>query len=461
MNEKIVIYHTNDIHSHFRYWPRIEREIKRRRNIHKNLKESVFVFDIGDFIDRFHPFTEGTLGKGNAQMLNECGYDAVTIGNNEGITLPHEDLQSLYRDAEFDCIVANLYTKDGKRPDWAKPYHIYQTEKGTNIGVVGVTINFTNFYEPLNWNVTNPFDELRALIPFLRSRVDLLIVLSHLGLSDDERMAAEFPEIDIVLGAHTHHVLPEGKPVNNSLLCCTGKYGMNLGKVEIFLDENKQVAEKRAELIPSAQLEPVEDEEFFDDTLYKLGKELLQQPVACLPDKLETDWFQETELNYLLCSSLTEWCNADCSFINAGVLLDDLPAGIVTEYDVHRICPHPINPCTVKLSGRELKEVLIQTEDDKYTTLEIKGFGFRGEIFGKVIYDNISIDGKGSSAKIRINGEDIRMDRIYRVATLDMFTFARFYPPVTRAEKEFFLPEFLRDLLKWKLSKLYPVKTGK
>src|SRR5690606_19037857 len=144
---------------------------------------------------------------------------------------------------------------------------------------------------------------------------------------------------------------------------------------------------------------------------------------------------------------------ADCSFLNAGVLLDDLQAGIVTEYDVHRICPHPLNPCTVELSGAELKELLVQTVDDQYMTLQFKGFGFRGEIFGKIIYDQISITEEGSNIQIEIRDEMLDMDRIYKVATLDMFTFGRFYPSLTRAKKRFFLPEFLRDLLKHSLSK--------
>ena len=44
--------------------------------------DAFFLFDIGDNVDRSHPFTEGTKGKGNIQLLNEAGYDAVTIGNN-------------------------------------------------------------------------------------------------------------------------------------------------------------------------------------------------------------------------------------------------------------------------------------------------------------------------------------------------------------------------------------------
>ena len=128
MNEKIIIYHTNDLHSHFEYWPRIHEEVTRQRKKHIERKESFFLFDAGDHIDRFHPFTEAFLGKGNVRLLNKSGYNAVTIGNNEGITLDHEGLFTLYQDAEFDCLLANLYLKNGNRPEWAKPYRIYETE---------------------------------------------------------------------------------------------------------------------------------------------------------------------------------------------------------------------------------------------------------------------------------------------------------------------------------------------
>ena len=116
MDEKIIIYHTNDVHSHFNNWPRIKQELKKQREIHRAANETMLTFDIGDHIDRFHPYTEALLGKGNIRMLNESGFDGITIGNNEGITLAHEDLFDLYDEAEFDCIVANLYQEDGKRP---------------------------------------------------------------------------------------------------------------------------------------------------------------------------------------------------------------------------------------------------------------------------------------------------------------------------------------------------------
>ena len=85
--ETIHIFHTNDVHSHLQYWPRMQGFLEAQRTFLAQLGEASFLFDIGDFIDRSNLYTEATLGKGNVSLLNEAQYDVVTIGNNEGITL--------------------------------------------------------------------------------------------------------------------------------------------------------------------------------------------------------------------------------------------------------------------------------------------------------------------------------------------------------------------------------------
>jgi len=458
MIENIYLYHTNDIHSHFDYLPRIHKEIERRRLGHIERKESMFLFDIGDHLDRFHPLTEATLGKENVKFLNEGRYDAVTIGNNEGITLSHHDLDQLYSEAKFDCLLANLYKMDGTRPNWAQPYQIYETLYGTKIGVIGVTVNYTNFYEPLYWKITDPFEEIKNILPIVKEQSDIIVILSHLGLSEDERMAEEFQDIDIILGAHTHHVLENGKMINDTLVCCTGKYGDHLGVVNIYFDKEKnKIVEKNAALIASKDLPVQEYEEQMKTDLYLKGKELLQSEVCYLPERLEVNWFKENELIQLLCEALTEWCQADCSFVNAGVLLQGLNQGIITEFDIHNICPHPINPCKVTLTGSELKEILVQIKKDEYASLEFIGLGFRGKVMGTMIFDQIEMSGEGSQVQIKIKGEELQPNQTYSLATIDLLTFARFYPQFTRNEKHFYLPEFIRDVLKWKLTKTYPI----
>lgn len=71
--------------------------------------EEVLLFDIGDACDRVHPLTEATNGKANIELLNQVPFDAVTIGNNEGIGNDKRQLDELYDDAEFPVVLANLY----------------------------------------------------------------------------------------------------------------------------------------------------------------------------------------------------------------------------------------------------------------------------------------------------------------------------------------------------------------
>lgn len=445
--ENIHIYHTNDIHSHLERWPRIQELLNTRKETHQKQGEEVFLFDIGDFIDRWHPFSEGTKGKGNIDLLNESGFSAVTIGNNEGINLSFEDLDHLYSSAKFDVLVANLYQKGKIHPLWLKPFEIYETKSGTRIAVIGITAPFSHLYELLGWELTDPFVELKEWIPVLKENSDAIIVLSHLGLNDDERIAEEFPEIDVILGGHTHHVLLEGKQAGRTLIGAAGKFGNYVGHVTLNVDKQKIIRSKKSVLYDVNELPAVKDEQEYADSFVLKGKELLTQKVISLAEPLMSDPFQETKLSLMLCQALREWCKADCAFLNAGLLLGPL-AGDVTTYDLLSICPHPINPCKIELTGEELKEVLLLSKNTDWPFRQIKGLGFRGTVMGIMVYDQIII----KNEVIFIDGLELDIKGTYTLALPDMFTFGYFFPELYKSQhKQYFLPEFLRDLLKWKL----------
>ncbi|MEH7501259.1 bifunctional UDP-sugar hydrolase/5'-nucleotidase [Neobacillus drentensis] len=445
--ETIHIYHTNDVHSHLENWPRIKQFLAERQERHHQKEEDVFLFDIGDFIDRWHPFTEATRGKGNIGLLNESQYTAVTIGNNEGVNLPFDDLNELYVNAQFDVLLANLYQQNGEYPNWVKPYKVYRTKKGTRVGVIGLTAHFAHLYGLLGWKLTEPTAELKIWIEQVKEESDVIILLSHLGLHEDESIAAEFPEIDVILGSHTHHFLENGKLVGESLLGAAGKYGYFVGKVTLNLNEQKTITNKEAVLYDNKELPPVKNEQKQIEAYLTKGKTLLYQKVTTLTKPLNNELFRETEFSLMLCRALRDWCNTDCAMINAGLLLGPL-SGDVTVYDLLTICPHPINPCVVELSGKELENVLWQTKDEALVHREIKGLGFRGTLLGIFVYDQISFD----EEIIFVAGTELDYERNYTLALPDMFTFGHFFKDVLpKKEKKYYLPEFLRDLLKWKL----------
>ncbi|MCM3231452.1 5'-nucleotidase C-terminal domain-containing protein, partial [Bacillus altitudinis] len=108
--------------------------------------------------------------------------------------------------------------------------------------------------------------------------------------------------------------------------------------------------------------------------------------------------------------------------MHAGVLLEALEAGVITKGDIHRVCPHPINPCVVELTGRQLEETVKRAFTKELRQLELKGFGFRGKVLGQMIFTGIEVDVTAESVhSITILGEKLRADQIYSIATLDMY----------------------------------------
>ncbi|MCR2823118.1 bifunctional metallophosphatase/5'-nucleotidase [Lederbergia panacisoli] len=451
MKEKIHIYHTNDLHSHFENWPKIQSFLAERKAFHEAAGEDVFIFDCGDFMDRWHPFTEGSMGKGNTQVLNEGYYNAVTIGNNEGITLPFQDLDGLYEEANFEVIVANLYLPEYKRPKWVQPYVIYKTKQGHKIGVTAVTTYYQKLYQLLGWELSEPFTELEMQINRMKDKTDMIIVLSHLGIHDDEKMTELFPQVDLILGAHTHHFFHEGNKVNHTMMAAAGKYGRFVGYIEVELMEKPLMIQPRlfeTDLLPS-----VKNEEIFVRELESVGKRQLDSRVAYLHNTLEFSWERPSSLANLLCEAIHEWCKPDCTLINSGLVLTQLQKGYVTKYDIHQMLPHPINPCNVELTGAQLKEVLLHSEDDGWSDLEVIGLGFRGSVMGAFVHYGVEIDKE--EQQVFIKGNPIDPEKTYTLGTTDMFTFGRFFPEIRRSEvKNYFMPEFLRDIMEWKLGRM-------
>lgn len=445
MLETIHLYHTNDVHSHFGYWPRIQKLLTERKKWHEEMGDSCYILDIGDFIDRSHIYTEATLGKGNIQLLNDGLYDAVTIGNNEGITLSKADLNDLYQEANFDVIVGNL-KHENNIPEWAKPFRIYKTTQGTKIGVIAATAEFRTYYEPLGWTIEEPLPVLQNIVNEIQPLVDVLLCMSHLGIQMDEQLAIQCPQIDVIFGSHTHHILHEGKIVGNTLLTGGGKFGFYVGHTEIHFDDQlKKIVQKKTELYKTSDLPPVHDEEQFDLALVKKGKALLSHPVFEADHYLNKEWYHHSALSRFFADGLLQFSKADCAMFNAGIFLKDIPKGIVTAYDVHQCLPHPINACVIEITGEKLKEVLeLAQKSLDWPRTELKGLGFRGVILGKILTYGCSLNSDG---ELFVNAKKASNSNVYKLVTLDMFTFGYFFPEFKNLPKTYLLPEFLRDIL--------------
>lgn len=455
MQEKLYLYYTNDLHSNFDQWPRVASFLKQETAKRNAANDSYWLIDIGDHVDRVDPIAEAFMGKANVALLNELDYDVVTIGNNEGITLPHEDLFHLYDDAGFHVVCANLESLDEKEPQWLQHTVKVKSIQGVRIGFIGLTAPFNAFYELLGWHVSSPYRVLDSYIQGLMDKTDMIVLLSHLGISEDQEIARRFPEIDVIIGGHTHHLLRTGEHVNNTIITAAGKHCAYVGEVILTWDhEKKQLVNKEAYATDVTHLaKDLRTEESLQQ-LNKRAGEILGEVVVHTDSPIEVGWFKETKIMQELTQTLREWAETDVAMLNAGLLLDEFPAGDITYADIHRICPHPINPCVVELKGDELLEVVRGSLAKSFTELKLKGFGFRGEVLGRMVFSGLAVDtavqedGERHVENVLFHNEPLDPDATYSVATADTFTFGRLLPEIAKSKnKRYMLPEFLRDLL--------------
>lgn len=457
--EKIEILHTNDLHSHLENWPKIRRYIQQKQKFAKQAQRTLWTFDLGDFSDRWHPLTEATFGKANVELMNSVHYTAVTLGNNEGVGNPKKDLQTLYTKAKFPVLLANLVDPTTqKAPLWTKEYEILETAAGTKVGVFGLTAAFPLTYTPNGWKILDPETVLPTLIQKLQPQVDILILLSHLGVGLEEKIARTYPEIQLILGSHTHHVFEKGKKVEQTLLGAAGKYGEYIGEVVLEIDQGK-IQHENAWLVKTSDLPEEKDDGEEIQSYYRGGQLLLQQQVlGNLPRDFSKDDMGTLSFVALALAAIQQKSGVPVGILNSGLFLKDLKKGLVTADDLHEALPHPMHLIKVTLRGKDFTRLILEMEKSRFFLQQfpIRGMGFRGKIFGEICYSGISFNQK--TREVSYLGEKIQPDKNYSLVTVDHFMFVPFFPTIELVgEVEFIFPEFLREVVGNYVATTYPI----
>lgn len=456
--EKIQIVHTNDLHSHFENFPKIKRFIEQARA--NNQADNFYLFDLGDAMDRAHPLSEATNGQANIEWMNPLHYDAVTIDNNEGLGNSQEHLLHLYEHANFPVILDNLYdNKTGKLAEFAKPYQIFTTKNDTKIGVIGLTAPYILTYPLLNWDIRLVQEMLPKSLAMLEEQnCDVIILLSHLGVSMDRMIAKKHPEIDVIIGSHSHHLFPKGEMDNGVLLAAAGKYGQHIGTIDLTIDDQKKVSAKSAFTTKTETLpEEPGDAEWIQQQFDKGEKLLDQAKIADLPVTLSSDYQGKNPIIEEALTAIQEYAQTDVAVLSSGLFLEDLPKGVVTQRNLHDVLSHAIHVMKTTMTGDKVWLLIMEMEKNRLflRNHQQRGMGFRGKIFGELVYRGITIDEKRN---VYINGAELNRNQEYTLALLDHYMFVPYFPLIeVVGDNQIMYPKFLRSVFGDYLNKKYPI----
>ncbi len=452
LKSRVTLLHTNDLHSHLEQAAQIAGYVKQTRR--QVSADELLLVDCGDFLDRARPETEGTGGTVNRSLIRAIGYDALLPGNNEGLTYTFEQLDSFYRDLSIPVVCANFRPlHSSRRVDWLTS-SLKIRKSGLNIGLIGLTAPFNDYYRLLGWHALDPIETAHAEVERLRGEVDILIVMSHLGLRMDEQLASLVPGIDLILGSHTHHLLEKPLYVGRTAISAAGKFGNHVGHLELFQGSSPDRILVHGGCFPTDGWQLDEEAVSIIETERERAKHRLSRVIAMLDEPLEWEPDKESPLSVLLAQAVRQRTGAEIALVNAGQFLGGLPAGEVTEETIHALCPSPINCCVMNLTGRELLQVMEESLLPEFYGMSIRGFGFRGNVLGTLCYDGLEAEidmDRGPYDRIvnvQAAGEPLDPDREYEIGTLDMFTFGVGHVSLKKGRNiRYLLPEFIRELL--------------
>lgn len=452
--EIIRILHTNDLHSHFETFPKIGRYLKKAQA--DTSVDEVYTFDAGDFMDRSHPLTDATEGQANIKLMNNFHYTAGTIGNNEGISNPHRVLEHLFDHVTYPIVLANLREENESMPQWAEGYKIITSKKGTRIALVGLTAAYPMTYGPNHWHIKMLKPTMDHVLTKIKGKYDVLIMITHIGRHMDHWLAENYPQIDLIIGGHSHDLIKNGEKINGVWITQTGKWGRYIGDIHLEL-ENHHVKKIVAQTMPTAAMSSRKEDEAVIQGYLDKGRHLLEErKVANLPEKFADD---KTAAIQASLDAIADFAHTEIAMLSSGLFLAPFKEGILTKYDLQKALPHPMHVVRSTLKGSDLWRLVMEIEKNRHYLdhFPLQGMSFRGKIFGQVYYKGIKVD--KLHRIVYVQGKEIDPNKEYQIASLDHYVLIPFFPTLAIVgDNEFLFPQFLREVVGSYLAKKYPIE---
>lgn len=397
---EIVILHTADIHGHVfnsglcgeaRHAGGLLRCAALIKSVRRKYPDAVLL-DIGDVFQGTAE-SRSTSGLLVAEIVNAMKYDGLVVGNHEfdwGV----ESLWKFYEKAGAKVLAADIFTAEAAhfthtglwpasnqhdlRPPGFQPFFIKNIQ-GARLAVIGLSNqHMPRWFKPDTLGNLLFFDSIAAVRGALTSvrtaKPDIVILAVHQGYRDwgdnpanrINEIAANFPELTAIIGAHTHNAVPM-EEINGILYTQAPPYGSSLGKIKIDFDvKQKRIIRRHAELLPADVSVPPEPELAARyDKVRRQTEEYLDEAIgsaACDHSPAPASAGQ-SRVQSLIASAVAARTGADA--VLHGALADaTIYAGKVRMRDVWRVVPYENNIGVANITADEIVEIL--AENSRY-----------------------------------------------------------------------------------------------
>ena len=428
--KKLTILHSNDMHGDF-----LAEEIDHNLvggvsllsgyiNKVRQEEENVLYAIAGDMFcgsiidSEFH-------GLSTIQIMNMLGPDIVTIGNHE-VDYGIAHLLFLEKCAEFPIINANLYLRTNHSRLF-DPYRVIEIG-GMKILFIGVLTEITLMKCKMD-KLVGTFVTLedaaeevgRICNAYNALDVDMTVLLTHIGLEEDKKLAALLDPawgVDMIIGGHSHDFLEAPEVVNGIPIVQAGTGTDQIGRFDLVIDTDKNaidsytwtpvpINDKNCPRDPSIE-EVIRT--YKDTTDEKYGR-ILTKFVRKLtaPSHIE-----ETEIGNLFADLLKDSLGVDIFFVASGSFRVKELGPVVTKGDFDQCFPFDDCAHLLHWTGAQLRHALLRMLRDESLAGEHTEF-YQVSHGLSFEYD----ENTHTLLKLEFEGEPVQDERVFTVGLQD------------------------------------------
>lgn len=403
--KKVVFLSVNDMHAAIDQFPRFGYMVDSLRQIYPDM----LLIGAGDnhsgnpindlFTPRGYPMTH---------LMNMVRFDYSVLGNHEFDT--RADLGLLTQVAQFPFLAANVFPAP-QRGIRLLPSAIHTLPNGVRVGLVGLLQ-----LEKSGLPATNPtWVEHVRFAPAqkeikkyqeLREVCDAVVLVSHLGVEEDQIVARDNNWIDLIIGGHSHTLLTEPIKEGKCTITQAGSRLRNCYLTTLTLSDSSEV-QVTTQLLSidaqageeSATIRAVVDD-FNSNPFFK-------QVVGEASD----DFTSGEELGFFMADAHYSTLGVDITLQNrGGVRMSRLPKGPITNHNVYSLDPFGNEMVVIELTPEELSRLLLKNWSKE----------FESPIYAAGLYAVYHVDKKSkkcfSVELFTPNKKPLKKDYKYRVA---------------------------------------------
>ena len=386
--------------------------------------------DIGDEKNR-------AVHDATALFMNLARLNATALGNHEMDTM-QGDLRETAKKMNGSIYAINLKQIPIEKQDSSEVSTFNKTNlnefikeseiieiRGEKIGLLGTTpIDLLERATHPDYHKDCATSNLDETIELVQNEVNKLkeegankiILLSHLGLDTDKKVAQNTSGIDVIIGGHTHELLKDieegknliysktGEPV---IITEAGKDGKYFGRLDLTFDKDG--------VIKKAQNNLGDTSNFHRNLVYQyLFNQILGTPeqvgvIKYAPSAPKSLLEENPHANFM-CDAMRVEMDGDIAIWNNSGTRNYFKEGIIDTSDIKEIAPFADNISVAEVSEKVLVDAFKTAVEKSYNTqgnkpglLAVSGLNYRVNPHTKKLVGMNFIDKNGNAHPIDIN----------------------------------------------------------